>query len=96
MESRYKRKGRTAQTVIEAGFDPFEYLLKEARTATSKARRDRLALELLPYVRPKLRSVEMTATVNTIIRYSVGDGAPDTRPDPGMLPLVPQLPPLLQ
>lgn len=54
--------GRTNPKRGEAairGFDPFDYLLTKAINSKGEDERERLALELLPYCKPKLKALEM-------------------------------------
>jgi hypothetical protein len=55
-----------------AGFDPFTYLLNRAIKAKSVATKDRLALELLPYCKPKLKAVELSGSMDVTVTVTIG------------------------
>ena len=59
----------------ERGLNPFEWLLDEFEAAANKADKRSLALDLLPYVMPRLKASEVT--VNTTINAIVEIGGMD-------------------
>lgn len=70
-----KTPGRTNPKRGEAavrGFDPFDYLLTRAINSTDQAERDWLALELMPYCKPKLKAVEVTGDMNMTVTVTIG------------------------
>lgn len=70
-----KTPGRTNPKRGEAailGFDPFEYLLNRAIAEKNVEKKDRLAFELLPYVKPKLRSVEVKGDMSVTVTVTIG------------------------
>ena len=52
--------------------NPFHYLCRRFKDQQEGEEKDALALELLPYFMPKLRSVEMTAEVTTEFNVMIG------------------------
>jgi hypothetical protein len=70
-----RKKGLTnpkrGQAAI-AGFDPFDHLLQRAIKATSVKVKDRIALELLPYCKPKLKAVEHKGDFNVTVTVTIG------------------------
>lgn len=71
-----QRATRTKVTVQKVGFDPFEYLLELAKNVgNDREERIRLSLELLPYLRPKLRSTEVSGNIDAdvIVRIVLGE-----------------------
>jgi hypothetical protein len=55
-----------------AGFDPFDYLLQRAIKSKSVKVKDRIALELMPYVKPKLKAVEHKGDFNVTVTVTIG------------------------
>lgn len=73
-----KRRGEAAIM----GADPFEYLLNRFINAKSTDVKDRLALELMPYVKPKLKSVDMHQTGDFVVTVTIGgEGTAPEKPD---------------
>ena len=64
-----------------AGFDPFQYLLQRAIKARSTETKTKLAIELLPYVKPKLKSVDVVMDQNVEVTITIG--GPDTEDNQG-------------
>lgn len=66
-----KVRTRRGEAAI-AGFDPFQHLLQRALTVKDPYYRDKLAIELLPYVKPKMKAVEHSGGLTTTIRIIIG------------------------
>lgn len=66
---------RTRRQAAKAGFDPFQFLLDVAKDESNPLDlRISTCEKLLPYLRPKLRSVEVTGTADMVLRVVIGEG----------------------
>ena len=71
-KSARRRRGEVALL----GADPFQWLLDRFVAARAPHVKERLALELLPYVRPKLRTVELRVDQQISVEITIGGELP--------------------
>jgi len=65
--TRTKPRKRRAEAEIRSGVDPFDYLcqrLGEYTRVRDHANAERLCLELMPYCKPKLRTVDLNMSAS--------------------------------
>ena len=76
----YSPKGKTKRQrrgeAAMMGFDPFRYLVERCLYYWYSAHRDKLALELLPYCKPKLKAVDMKMGGEVTINVTIGGDDP--------------------
>ena len=75
------RPSNTVRASAEAkkkGFDPFSYMVARGKAyanAKDYANAERVAMELMPYVKPKLRTVDMKMDATVTTKIKIGGGA---------------------
>ena len=60
------------------GFDPFTYMVAQGKkyvAAGDHGNAERVAMELMPYVKPKLRTVDMKMDATVTTKIKIGGGA---------------------
>ena len=67
-----KAANKRQAIVDEAKADPFLWLLDHFGRATKDADRERLAFGLLPYLKPRLRSLDATVTTDIKAIIEIG------------------------
>ena len=73
--ARLSQQNKAERKAKSIGFEPFDYLLKEALkavTADDHKEAKRIAIELLPYVKPRLRSIEAKLDTNIELEVVIG------------------------
>ncbi|QDY70119.1 hypothetical protein [Qingshengfaniella alkalisoli] len=71
MAGKQTRSQQRKAKAKEAG-DPFEYLLNCWKRERDPEKKRELAFQLLPYIRPRLKAVDVSATLTSTVEVTIG------------------------